>query len=131
MYGVIPSLRFADLAEAVGFYVDTLGFEVVRGEVSDGNVAVQRNHGRLMLEAAGSFYVPAYDEAIRERLAAPSPNALYIEEPELASYHDRLQAAGVRVVDPLAERPWGQAEFTVEDVAGNWLSFYAAPVSTS
>jgi catechol 2,3-dioxygenase-like lactoylglutathione lyase family enzyme len=31
MPGVIPSLRFDDLAEAVAFYVDTLGFDVVRG----------------------------------------------------------------------------------------------------
>lgn len=131
MYGVIPSLRFPDLAEAIGFYVEQLGFEVVRGDLADGNVAVQRNYGRLMLEAAGSFYVPGYDDAIRERLGTRSPNALYIEEPDLAAYHDRLQAAGVKVVDPLAERSWGQAEFTVEDVAGNWLSFYAALGSSS
>jgi uncharacterized glyoxalase superfamily protein PhnB len=25
---------------------------------------------------------------------------------------------------PLAERPWGQSEFTVEDNEGNWLAFW-------
>jgi len=31
----------------------------------------------------------------------------------------------------LADRPWGQAGLTVEDVAGNGLSFYAATGSSS
>lgn len=131
MPGVIPSLRFDDLPAAVAFYVDTLGFDVIRGEPADGNVAVCRGDVRVMLEAAGDFYVPAYNEAIAERLASPSPHSLYIEEPDLAAYHERLQNAGAKVIDPLAERPWGQAEFTVEDIAGNWLSFYAAPGSSS
>ena len=39
--------------------------------------------------------------------------------------NERVQAAGVRIVDPLAERPWGQSEFTVEDHAGNWLTFWS------
>jgi uncharacterized glyoxalase superfamily protein PhnB len=128
---VIPSLRFDDLAAAVAFYVDTLGFDVVRGEPADGNVALCRGDARVMLEAAGDFYVPAYNEAIRERVAATSPHSLYIEEPDLPAYYDRVRAAGARVIDPLADRPWGQAEFTVEDLAGNWLSFYAAPGSSS
>lgn len=131
MPGVIPSLRFDDLLAAVAFYVDTLGFDVIRGEPADGNVAVCRGDVRVMLEAAGDFYVPAYNEAIAERLASPSPHSLYIEEPDLTAYHERLQNAGAKVIDPLAERPWGQAEFTVEDIAGNWLSFYAAPGSSS
>ena len=29
-----------------------------------------------------------------------------------------------KIVDPLADRPWGQAEFTVEDPTGNWLTFW-------
>jgi uncharacterized glyoxalase superfamily protein PhnB len=79
-----------------------------------------------MLEAAGEFYSEGYNDAIRERLANRSPHALYIEEKELEPYYERLVGAGVEVVDPIAERPWGQAEFTVADRDGNWLSFWAA-----
>ncbi|HVU78362.1 MAG TPA: VOC family protein [Gaiellaceae bacterium] len=129
MWAVIPSLRFVDLAAAVAFYRDTLGFDVVRGEPADGNVAVNRGAARMMLETPGAFYSPGYNEAIRERQASHSPHALYIEEPDLAAYHDRLRDAGVRIVDPLAERPWGQSEFTVEDLAGNWLTFWGASAS--
>jgi uncharacterized glyoxalase superfamily protein PhnB len=122
---VIPSIRFADLDAAVTFYVDTLGFEVLRGAAADGNVAVTRGAGRMMLEAAGDFYDPGYNDAIRERLGASSPHSLYVEVPELEEYYERLREAGVRIVDPIAPRPWGQVEFTAEDHAGNWLSFWA------
>ena len=50
--------------------------------------------------------------------------ALYIEASDLLAFHSRLEAAGARIVDPLAERPWGQQEFTVEDHEGNWLTFW-------
>ena len=54
--------------------------------------------------------------------------ALYIEAEDLAAFHARLKAGGaVRIIDPLASRPWGQEEFTVEDQVGNWLTFWKKP----
>jgi predicted enzyme related to lactoylglutathione lyase len=78
-----------------------------------------------MLEAPGAFYSPGYDEAIRARLGAVSPHAFYIEAPELESYYEKLQAAGVEIVDPLAPRPTGHSEFTGADSDGNWLTVWA------
>ena len=62
--------------------------------------------------------------AFRERLGSVSPNALYLETEDLDELYAALQDGGVTIVDPLADRPWGQAEFTVEDPAGNWLTFW-------
>jgi catechol 2,3-dioxygenase-like lactoylglutathione lyase family enzyme len=95
----------------VDFYTDKLGFEIVRS--NEGNVAVTLGEERLMLEAAGTFYSADYNEAIRARLGAASPHALYVEVSDVESYYEKLQAAGVQVVDPLLPRPWGQLEFTV------------------
>ena len=47
-----------------------------------------------------------------------------MEASDLAAFYARLVAAGARIVDPLATRPWGQDEFTVEDHEGNWLTFW-------
>jgi uncharacterized glyoxalase superfamily protein PhnB len=126
MHGVIPSLRFAELPEAVSFYVDKLGFEVLRDTADQGNVALAYGSARVMLEAAGEFYSPEYNAAIAERLGGRSADALYLEAPELDAFYERLRTAGVTIVDPLAERPWGQSEFTVADHVGNWLTFWAA-----
>ena len=36
----------------------------------------------------------------------------------------------MEVVDPLADRPWGQAEFTVADPDGHWLTFWRTSEAT-
>jgi uncharacterized glyoxalase superfamily protein PhnB len=81
-----------------------------------------------MIETAADFYGDQYNEAIRERLGTRSSIALYIEAEDLAAFHSRLKVSGaVRIIDPLAARPWGQEEFTVEDHEGNWLTFWRKP----
>jgi uncharacterized glyoxalase superfamily protein PhnB len=77
-----------------------------------------------MLETTADFYGDDYNAAIRQRLGSASPNALYMEADDLEDLYRALQESGAQIVDPLADRPWGQAEFTVEDPAGNWLTFW-------
>jgi uncharacterized glyoxalase superfamily protein PhnB len=122
-WGVIPSIRVVDLEEALGFYVGRLGFSV-EGDPQQQNVSVVRGDARLMLEATADFYGDAYNAAIRRRLGSVSPHALYMEADDLEDLYRALQDGGPPIVDPLADRPWGQAEFTVEDPAGNWLTFW-------
>ena len=121
---VTPSLRFNDLGAAVELYTGPLGFTAVRGNAEEGNVALERDDNRLMLERAGEFYSPEYNAAIAARLGTPSASSLYLEAEDLEELYERVRAAGLRVVDPIADRPWGQAEFTAEDGEGNWLSFW-------
>jgi uncharacterized glyoxalase superfamily protein PhnB len=124
-WGVIPSIRVRDMAEALAFYRDTLGFTLDGAGDEATNVSLTRENAHLMIETAADHYGDAYNAAIRERLGRPSSMALYMEASDLAAFHARLQASvGVRIVDPLATRPWGQDEFTVEDHEGNWLTFW-------
>jgi uncharacterized glyoxalase superfamily protein PhnB len=124
---ITPTLRFADLAAALELYTGTLGFEVARGAVEEGNIAIERGDNRLMLETGGAFYSEGYNAAIASRLGGPASGALYVEADDLPELYAAVEAAGLRVVDPLADRPWGQTEFTVEDHEGNWLSFWKRP----
>ncbi len=129
-YRVIPSVRVRDQKAAVAFYVDKLGFTVRRA--GDDNCTVERGDASIMLEDGlhASFYSAEYNDAIKRRLGSASPNALYIEADELAEFYERARAANLDIVDPLAQRPWGQSEFTVADLDGNWLTFWkslAAP----
>jgi uncharacterized glyoxalase superfamily protein PhnB len=122
-WSVIPSIRVADMAHALDFYVGRLGFSA-EGDTEQPNVSIVRGNARLMLETTADFYSHAYNAAIRERLGSSSPNALYMEADDLEELHAALAGTDARIVDPLADRPWGQAEFTVEDPAGNWLTFW-------
>ena len=123
---MIPAIRVRDMAEALAFYLGPLEFTLERGGEGESNSALVRGDARLMLETAADHYGEEYNAAIRERLGSPSSTALYIEATDLAAFQSRLEAAGARIVDPLADRPWGQAEFTVEDNEGNWLTFWSA-----
>ena len=130
-WAVIPSIRTTDLPGTATFYTETLGFSVRRGAPDEGNMSLIRGDASVMIEAPGTFYGPAYNEAIRARVSTPGATALYIEASDLDELYGRVQAAGARVVDPLGDRPWGQAEFTVEDPAGNWLTFWKAAEQSS
>ena len=122
-WSVIPSIRVSDLDAALDFYVGRLGFSA-EGDATHGNVSVVRGDARLMLEAAADFYSDSYNAAIHGRLGSTSPNAMYMEAEDLDELYRSLGEHEVTIVDPLADRPWGQAEFTLEDPAGNWLTFW-------
>src|SRR5688500_13098024 len=116
MGGAIPSIRVRDMAKALAFYLGPLEFKLERGGDAENNSVVSRGDARLMLETPADFYGAEYNAAIRKRLGSPpGSSALYIESADLADFQARLKAAGARIIDPLAERPWGQSEFTVED----------------
>jgi uncharacterized glyoxalase superfamily protein PhnB len=123
-WGVIPSIRVRDMTEALAFYRGTLEFTLDSGGDDATNSSLTRGDAHVMIETAADHFGEAYNAAIRERLGTPSGIALYMETSELAAFYSRLEAAGARIVDPLAPRPWGQEEFTVEDHEGNWLTFW-------
>jgi uncharacterized glyoxalase superfamily protein PhnB len=125
-WGVTPAIRVTEMAGALEFYVGRLGFKVERGGPTETNCAICRGDARLMLEVAADHYGDAYNAAIRQRLGSVSPTSLYIEAPDLEELYGTLDADGTQIIDPLADRVWGQAEFTVEDPDGNWLTFWRA-----
>ena len=108
-HGVIPAIRVRDMAAGLEFYVDRLGFTLERGGATDDNSSIARGDARLMIEVAGDLYSPGYNEAIRQRLGAPSAMALYMEASDLDALYARLEASGVEIVDPLADRPGDRA----------------------
>jgi uncharacterized glyoxalase superfamily protein PhnB len=123
-WGVIPSIRVRNMAEALAFYRGTLEFTLDSGGDDESNSSLTRGDAHVMIETAADLYGAEYNAAIRERLGKPSCIDLYMEAPDLAAFCSRLEAVGARIIDPLATRPWGQEQFTVEDHEGNWLTFW-------
>jgi uncharacterized glyoxalase superfamily protein PhnB len=129
-WGVIPSIRVREMAEALAFYVGRLEFTLDSGGEGATNASLTRGDGHVMIETVADHYGDQYNAAIRDRLSTRSSIALYIEADDLVAFHSRLKVGGVvRIIDPLAARPWGQNEFTVEDHEGNWLTFWRKPES--
>ena len=80
-----------------------------------------------MIETAADHYSADYNAAILERLGTPSATPCTWKPPIWPPSTPGWKRRGRRIVDPLARRPWGQDEFTVEDHEGNWLTFWEKP----
>ena len=130
-WAVIPAIRVRDMVQALDFYQNQLGFTIERGGPEEENTSLARGDARIMIEVPSTLYSVEYNAAIESRLDSPSSIALYMEAPDLEDLYARLTEMGVKIVDPLADRPWGQAEFTVEDMRGNWLTFWKATENPS
>ena len=125
-WAVIPTIRVRDMGEALDFYQIQLGFDLTRGGPGEVNSSLSRGDARIMIEIPTNLYSTEYNAAIESRLDSRSAIALYMEAIDLEELYSRLGDAGVKIVDPLADHPWGQAEFTIEDLQGNWLTFWKA-----
>jgi uncharacterized glyoxalase superfamily protein PhnB len=130
-WGVIPSIRVRDMAEGLAFYRGVLEFTLDSGGDAASNSALTRGRAHVMIETAADLYGDEYNAAIKERLGSASSIDLYMEAADVSAFYSRLVAAGVRIVDPLATRPWGLEQFTIEDLAGNWLTFWKRVVPIS
>jgi uncharacterized glyoxalase superfamily protein PhnB len=126
-WGVIPSIRVRDMAEALAFYRGPLEFTLDSGGDDASNSSLTRGDAHVMIETAADLYCDEYNAAIKDRLGKPSSIDLYMKASDLGAFYSRLEAAGARIVDPLATRPWNQDQFTVEDPEGNWLTFWKKP----
>lgn len=119
--GVLVVLPSADVAEALRFYTQTLGFkEIFRQPGPDGaliNAQVAFAGGQVMLnhnpdfadQQGGGVY-------LWFRLQADDIDALYA----------RFVEGGVKVVEEIGDRFWGDRSFTIVDHAGYHLAFNKA-----
>jgi predicted enzyme related to lactoylglutathione lyase len=100
-------LRPADLARSRRFYRDVLGLAVYRefGPPADPGVVFFLGAG--LLEVSGSPEGPAGNSVL-----------IWLQVRDVDAEHERLAAAGVRVLrGPVAE-PWGLIEMWIEDPDG-------------
>ena len=100
-------IRPADPERSRRFYRDVLGLAVYRefGPAAEPGVVFFLGQG--LLEVSG-------------RGAGPGPGAvmIWLQVRDVRAEHERLSAAGVRVVRGPATEPWGLTEMWIEDPDG-------------
>lgn len=107
---VSPILSVNDLAKAIDFYCRTLGFDLAWswGEPPD-IAAVCRDSVELTLtQRAGTKPAGAAH--------------IYLGVSGIDDYYVALADAGVTVVVPIGDRPYGMRDFRIADPSGNELS---------
>ena len=109
---VQPILGTRDVAKAVRFYVDRLGFTLAFGvPTNEGNyVGLRRDRVELHMQFQYEYEMGT----TRLRIVVDDPDALYAE------YKDK----DVFCEERLADTPWGTREFALYDLDRNSLTFY-------
>ncbi len=118
---VVPIIAVGSVEDIRSFYVDTLGFDHVRGIVGkDGQLdfcTVAKDGARIMFaRAPGGDTKPA---------AAKQPVGIYLEVSDVERYFELLwEKRDVKITDGLATQWWGDRTFKVLDPCGYELWFY-------
>jgi catechol 2,3-dioxygenase-like lactoylglutathione lyase family enzyme len=100
-------LRPADLGRSRRFYRDQLGLAVYREFGSPADPGVVFFLGPGLLEVSGSAPGPPGQSVM-----------IWLQVRDVHAEHDRLAAAGVRVLREPAAEPWGLTEMWIEDPDG-------------
>lgn len=112
-----PILAVNNILETVNYWHDTLGFpdKWTWGEPP--------NYGGVAWNGAFIQF------NLNPQLAAASKgNAIFIKARELEALYHFHQKKNARIVEPLENKPWGMAGYTVQDLNGYYIVFAAAPI---
>ena len=105
-----PGLAVGDLATAIDFYTNRLGFRV-GFTWGDPPVMAGMNLGDVQIFLQGSE--PNLGRRSEVFFVVDDADALY-------AFH---QASGVEVVEPIEDRIYGMRDYVVHDLCGHWLGF--------
>ena len=113
---LVPCLLVDDVTEAGRFFVEHLGFRPTAR--LDWFVSLaHRDRPEYMLDFLRRDHA-TIPEAFRGR---PSSVMLAFVVPDATSEYARLQEAGLRILEPLRDMPWGQLRFLGVDPTGTVL----------
>jgi uncharacterized glyoxalase superfamily protein PhnB len=120
---VAPEFFVPDVAAAVRYYTQTLGFTEYRVEpefavVGLGPAQVLLADERMYGRMGGHHGAPVERGAMLD---------IRIMVPDVDEIYDRLRRAGVEIVHDIADRPYGLRDFIIRDLNGFRLRF-AAPL---
>ena len=106
---IAPELPVADLDDAIKYYEQRLGFQVVAQMPAGDYAIVGRDDVAIHL--------------FKEDGRSSSPVGIHIFTEGLDELHSELQERGARVSQGIVRKPWGNRDFRVHDDSGNEIKF--------
>jgi uncharacterized glyoxalase superfamily protein PhnB len=112
-----PEIPVSELAPALAYYRDCLGFTVDWADEAPGLAGLSQGASRLFMGAA----------SYRAHLGSQGPAVVWLNmasRAEVDALHDRWRAAGARLDHPPAAKPYKLYEFLAFDPDGNILRVF-------
>ena len=104
---VIPELAYGDVGEASDWLCAAFGFEE-RLRIGDHRVQLVLGDGAVIAIERG-------DEV--------SVSSVLVRVEDAISHHERAVTHGARIVHPPADYPYGERQYTAEDIGGHRWTF--------
>lgn len=120
---VIPELAYPDIGEAVDWLCDAFGFSL---RLRIGNHRAQLNVGDgavVLTEQRGD------DEVVSSTAAELRPprrgfqHSVMVRVENIDRHRERAEQRGARILRPPADYPYGERQYTAEDLVGRCWTF--------
>ena len=124
----VPYLLYDDAQAAVDWLIEALGCDLVETQLEkQGNLF----HAELRL---GDARIMLGDPGPDASYSGPKPGQpmhamLLVYVPEVDELFARTVAAGAKVLDEPADKPWGDRTFGIKDPQGHCWYFHAHPTT--
>lgn len=106
-----------DFERSTAFYGDLLGFAVAERWVGP--------DGRgTLFSASSAGVIEIFENSPEHPSAPPTGVKVAVEVDDADLLFERVAKAGVEIVDPIGERPWGHRNFEILDPSGLHLVFF-------
>jgi uncharacterized glyoxalase superfamily protein PhnB len=110
---VIPVLPYSDVRKASTWLCDAFGF-TQRLRIGDHRAQLVFGDGGVILTARAEGVHDAQDSA---------PHTVHVRVEDADRHHDQAKACGARILQPPTDYPFGERQYTVEDLGGHHWTF--------
>ncbi len=113
---VIPVLSYPDIVKAVDWLCSTFGFTL---RWRAGSHRAQLNVG----DAAIAIAERRSEKGDRSRETSDGKFSVMVRVEDVDSHHEQSEKRGARILQLPADYPYGERQYTVEDLAGHVWTF--------
>src|SRR5262245_21996133 len=107
---VIPELAYPDIGEAIDWLCDAFGF-TLRLRIADHRAQLNVGDGAVILTEASGSEGPDFAHSVMVR----------VEDAD--HHHERAREHGARILRPPTDHPYGERQYTAQDLAGHRWTF--------
>jgi uncharacterized glyoxalase superfamily protein PhnB len=115
---VIPTLAYADVREATRWLCNAFGF---RERIRIGT------HRAQLVFGDGAVVVTALEDEVDRRhttdASKPATHSLLVRVADADRHHEQATRAGARIIRPPTDFPYGERQYTAEDLGGHRWTF--------
>jgi uncharacterized glyoxalase superfamily protein PhnB len=110
---VVPVLAYPDVAEAAGWLCRAFGFRE-RLRIGDHRAQLVFGDGAVIATRLAASVVPS---------AVGTTHSVHVRVDDADGHHERALSSGARILQPPTDFPYGERQYTAEDLGGHQWTF--------